>query len=834
MTTFRVTDFERCQERVAYLEETNRRYAVLLEELAQGADSLDVSHGSDRSLIIAGMFTQVGRIVTAQAQAFLGIAEDQSFRIEACAPPGRQESLQAEIDAATLAGNFAWALNQSHPVILPALTGAHSLLLHVVATKSRIRGMLVALIPGERQTVDLPTLNALAIVLSFAAYTLESTSLYKLLREHTQHLEEKVVERTRELETAKAQAEEASRAKSELLANMSHEIRTPMNAIVGLGHLVLQTTLAPQQRDYLLKINSAAGSLLGIIDDILDFSKIEAGRLSLEQRDFCLHASVDEVVALMAFGASEKRLEICCTIDSDVPGTLVGDSLRLNQVLINLLGNAIKFTEQGRIALHVSNLPGESSGERVSLKFLVSDTGIGLSTEQIARLFCPFTQIDSSTTRRYGGTGLGLSICRRLVTLMGGTITATGTPGHGCTFTFTAKFGRHHQPSVAEPDHNAGTSCLRGSEPGVPRYDGIRNLTTRERQVFSGARVLVVEDHPINQLVARELLSKAGITVEIAANGQEAVTFMKHHGATIDCILMDIQMPVLDGYGAARCIRQQWGVDKIPIIAMTAHAKEEDRQNCFLAGMNDHLTKPVDANTLYQLLLKWLSLRRSGSSDIAETHALSEKDVTVFQEELPGLSVRSGLARLGGDGDLYRKLILSFPKSNRNFSALFREALVAGDWVLARRMAHTLKGAAGTIAADQLAATARDLEVLIKDGCREEALLMLPSLEAELDRVLQTASSLVSEVASSPDCLAPGRVTDPAVLASLMRQLAGFLKDHDLRAEELLAPLSLHLKGPDQDAAMALLAEHVDILDFAMAYRQLLALTQTLGIDLTQ
>ena len=832
MTILRHTDLERCQERVAYLEETNRRYAVLLEELAQGSDALDVSNGTDRSQIIAATFTRIRRLMSAPALAFLGIAEDQSFRIEACDPPDRLESLQAETDAAILAGSFAWALNQSHPVILSALTGTNSLLLHVVATKSRIRGMLVALLPGERQTVDLPTLNALAIVLSFAAYTLESTALYELLNEHTQHLEQKVIERTRELETAKALAEEASRAKSEFLANMSHEIRTPMNAIVGLGHLVLQTTLAPSQRDYLLKINSAAGSLLGVIDDILDFSKIEAGRLSLEQCDFCLHGTVDEVVALLAAGASEKRLKLCCTIDSDVPETLVGDPLRLKQVLINLLGNAIKFTEQGRITLQVSVLTEDAPGEQVTLGFFVCDTGIGLSTEQIARLFHPFTQIDSSTTRRFGGTGLGLSICRRLVALMGGAITAEGTPGQGCTFTFTAAFGCRHRPVMTVPERNAGTPGRGGREPGVPPYDGIRKLTTQERLVFHGARILVVEDHPINQLVARDLLRKAGIVVEIAVNGQEAVTFMEHHGATIDCILMDIQMPVLDGYGATRLIRERWGADQLPIIAMTAHAMAEERRKCLQAGMNDHLAKPVDANTLYRLLLKWLPPRRSGSPDGGAQQAQPE-EAPALPAELPGLAVQSGLARLGGDGELYRKLIHEFPKTNRNFGALFREALVAGDLILARRMAHTLKGVAGTIAADHLAATARDLETLAKEGCREEALLMLPTLEAELDRVLQTATGLGPGAVSAPDCLASGRVTDPAELAAMMRALAGFLQDHDLRAQDLLTPLDFQFKGTDQEALMALLAEQVESLDFAAAYRQLRALGQTLGIDLT-
>ena len=831
MTLLSQTEFDLCQERVAYLEETNRRYAVLLEELAQGADSLDVSNGTNRSQIIADTFTRIRRLITTQALAFLGIADDQSFRIEACDPPDRQEFLQAETDAAILTGNFAWALNQSQPVILPALAGTNSLLLHVVATKSRIRGMLVALIPGERQTVDLSTLNALAIVLSFAAYTLESTALYELLSEHTQNLEYKVVERTRELETAKTQAEEASRAKSEFLANMSHEIRTPMNAIVGLGHLVLQTTLAPHQRDYLLKINSAAGSLLGIIDDILDFSKIEAGRLSLEQRDFCLHGTVDEVVALLAAGASEKRLKLCCTIDSDVPETLVGDPLRLKQVLINLLGNAIKFTEQGRITLQVSVLTEDAPGEQVTLGFFVCDTGIGLSTEQIARLFHPFTQIDSSTTRRFGGTGLGLSICRRLVALMGGAITAEGTPGQGCTFTFTAEFGCRHRPVMTVPERNAGTPGRGGREPGVPPYDGIRKLTTQERLVFHGARVLVVEDHPINQLVARDLLRKAGIVVEIAVNGQEAVTIMEQRGATIDCILMDIQMPVLDGYGASRLIRERWGADQLPIIAMTAHAMAEERRKCLQAGMNDHLAKPVDANTLYRLLLKWLPPRRSGSPDGGAQQAQPE-EAPALPAELPGLAVQSGLARLEGNGELYRKLIQEFPKTNRNFGALFREALVAGDLILARRMAHTLKGVAGTIAADHLAASARDLETLAKEGFRDEALQLLPTLEAELNLVLQTATGLSRKPISSSDHCAAGRGTDPAVLAPLMRQLAGFLLDQDLRAQESMQQLNFLLEGSDQEAPTSLLAEHVESLDFATAYRQLRSLGQMLGIDL--
>jgi two-component system, sensor histidine kinase and response regulator len=380
-----------------------------------------------------------------------------------------------------------------------------------------------------------------------------------------------------ELAAARVAAELANQTKSEFLANMSHEIRTPMNAVLGLSHLMQKTDLTPRQRDYIDKLQSSGQHLLGIINDILDFSKVDAGKLDLEHTDFELKSLLDNAAAVLNEKCRAKNLQWVLDVAPDVPPHLVGDPLRLGQILINYANNAVKFTERGRIVVAVR--VEAHNGDGVLLHLRVSDTGVGITPEQAGRLFQRFSQADASSTRKYGGTGLGLAICKKLADLMGGDVGVDSVPGQGSTFWFRAPLGIG---KVARPQ---------------PQGKGLAAL--------AGARILLVEDNDINQQVARETLEDAGLRVDVASDGQAALTMVTQ--AAYDLVFMDMQMPVMDGVTATRAIRQLHGMDKLPIVALTANAMEKDRHACMAAGMDDVLVKPIDPQCMWDVLLRWLT-----------------------------------------------------------------------------------------------------------------------------------------------------------------------------------------------------------------------------------
>jgi signal transduction histidine kinase/CheY-like chemotaxis protein/HPt (histidine-containing phosphotransfer) domain-containing protein len=481
------------------------------------------------------------------------------------------------------------------------------------------------------------------------------------------------------------QSEEASRAKSNFLANMSHEIRTPMNTIIGMAQLAIRNEPAPKQRDYLNKILASGEHLLGVIDDILDFSKIDAGKTSLEAIDFDLHQIKRTLTNLFEWKAAEKGLRFSIEFDPDVPRKLCGDPLRINQILINLVSNAIKFTQQGGIVILAQRLKQNETG--VLLRFEVRDSGIGITKEQEAVLFQPFQQGDATTTRKYGGSGLGLVISKRLAKLMGGKIGLESEPGKGSTFWFTADLGISGTPLPSIPE-----------SPQEP--------PTFAASALGGARVLLVEDHPFNQQVATEFLDAAGITACVASNGKEALDLLRHEH--FDCVLMDTQMPLMDGLEATRLIRGDAALAEIPVIAMSANVSGEDRERCLAAGMNGFIGKPFKGEDLYAALARQMPGRQlqKGAAPVATD------DSTGDAAHEPDIFDLGALAWLFNDNrERMRAFAHKFIESALEDIAKIEEALARKDMVALNQLGHRAKSPANMAGATKI----RDLFQALED-----------------------------------------------------------------------------------------------------------------------
>ncbi|CAN7727833.1 PAS domain S-box protein [Duganella sp. LjRoot269] len=537
------------------------------------------------------------------------------------------------------------------------------------------------------------------------------------LRELNEHLEERVAMRTEELNQARMLAEEASQTKGQFLANMSHEIRTPMNGVIGMAYLALKTDLDARQRDYLEKIRFAGEHLLGIIDDILDISKIEAGKLEIEQVDFALDHVIQTLTTVVAPKAASRELELVFDLDPTLPRVLRGDPLRLGQVLINYANNAIKFSEKGRIEVRVRQVVGDANG--CLLRFEVSDCGIGLSETEIEKLFQSFQQADTSTTREYGGTGLGLAICKQLAQLMGGDVGVRSRPGHGSTFWFTARLGISSAtvPALIDRVKDAAAELL---------------ATSRSAAVMSAlkdARILLVEDNTFNQQIALEMLEEVGSSVCLANNGMEALELLRQ--TAFDCVLMDVQMPLMDGLEATRRIRADPSLADMRVLAMTATATNEDRVRCIEAGMDDFISKPIQPALMYQTIANWLPERRAGALEAAPPASRTAFKTTMGGD--PAVIDLSILAKLlGYHPHKVRKFAFKFLHNTQDGLTQIERALARGDLAVAREVGHRLKSPARTVGALGLGDLLLELEQLPADGGQEELLRRARALLAQL------------------------------------------------------------------------------------------------------
>lgn len=779
------------------------------------------------------------------------------------------------------------------------------------------------------------------------------------------HLERSVEERTRKLAETMEKAKSANQAKSEFLARMSHEIRTPMNGINGMTSLLLKTQVTEQQKDYLMKTRESSEHLLNIINDILDFSKIEEGKLEIEFQEFMLNQVINTVAGIIGGKSAQKEVELYYLIEKNVPLSLIGDSLRLNQILINLLGNAEKFTETGQIILKVKIDETTSTKERVALTFSVQDTGIGIPPEKLKTLFLPFTQADGSVTRKYGGTGLGLTISHRLVELMGGKIWAESTPGKGSAFHFTLPFRlppKEKRYVLLSPEELKGLKVMvvddneaariifkemlqafdgyqihlfTSAEEALPEleraasekaYDlvisdwqmptidgfefvrlisenqklidqgvvpkiimvtmygrselfqqlkneraeidsyiqkpvsssemfnsimtafgkeneliprGVEQINAIDQSIISritGARVLLVEDHFINRNVAISLLTLFGIIVEEAENGEEAVIKIKSQvdgNLTLyDAILMDIEMPKMDGYQATKAIRNIPGCEELPIIAMTAHALHRDREKCTEAGMNDYVSKPINEENLFATLAKWIKV--SEKRQPVKIKSLKESKINIDSHlpDLPGVELNKLLTRVNENLDMLLMMLRNFVNNHAQADTQILNCLKTKEYKRAQDITHAMKGVSGNLLMNELYQAAKKLNNALAVGKFDEVTVIWEQFSEKHQQVITSLKRFLSDKEEKTVVEVPEKGLSLQQHNEELTKILDSLERNRANGWKLLRSWLEHLPIKKYDSEKSALQKTMMQLNYKEAFSVLIALQKKLNTDL--
>ena len=733
---------EALRERIHYLEETNQWMLESFEEVSIVDEERSFGRkGWDTTSVYNAAQKHLSRLVSFETIAFYKPDPvDNDFVLEYIDPPVDREGAGREVDALIDEGLFGWALHQNRAIPIPSRIDGRVFVLHGLETRRNVIGMFVGIVKGAEAIPNKLALNLMTMILFKTAVALEQLELYRRVSDNSKVLEQKVEERTKDLMAAKDTALKASRLKSEFVANMSHELRTPLNGILGMTELLLESELGDKERKFASIIHSSGDSLLSVISDILDFSKIEAGKLIIEHIPFDLTIVIDEVVAILERTADEKGLTIKSEYSLGGLKDFYGDPLRVRQVVMNLVGNAIKFTDTGSVTVsaHIEGLIGDQQ----VLKISVADTGIGIPENVQASLFQSFTQADGSTTRKYGGTGLGLAISKQLVVLMGGTIELNSSLGHGSTFSFTFPLNDGPQEQKTKASLMERNAPVHRNAIPSPRPTGAQPEAygTPSIQIL---RILIAEDNLVNQEVCRGMFAKFEYQTTIVSDGGQALKEIER--SPYDIIFMDCQMPGMDGYEATRQIRRsKCAGARAIIIAMTADVLQGSREKCIQAGMDDYIGKPFKQAELREVLTKWTGVLR-GEPETSGNDRVESQAPPIFPEMIIDTERIKEINNIRSHSrpSILARVVRHFQDDVPRKIAAMREGVVLHDHQTLRRVAHALRGSSAQVGANIAAKLCERIELLATSESVEGADRLIEALDTSLTEALALLHTFV-------------------------------------------------------------------------------------------
>ena len=738
MTEREASTIQTLQARIDHLEENRRYIQDALEMVLSITDfNVDIRSDTGRSQLLQLLVERIGTILPLEGCAVYQVDEQTAeFVPTFCSSDALAPVFERQVEYMIEEGYFAWSIRERRGLNIESPGHDAPFLLHVIANNAGIKGMFIGLFEKGRGAIPSSSLTLLSIALFNMATLMDSINLYQMVKDQNLLLEEKVAQRTERLNRSKEElqkaiahqerlaqeAEQANRAKSLFLANMSHEIRTPLNGIIGCTEIMLKSDRLDECHNLARTSLVESEHLLNLINNVLDYSKIEAGKIRLEQRPFNLTELVQSLVDSMRHQAGAKGLALKTEFLGEPAANVNGDALRLRQILINLVNNAIKFTPKGSVALSVEKMAQPSDDSCQTLRFSVIDTGIGIPKERQKAIFERFSQADESTTRRFGGTGLGTAIAYQLVRLMGGQLRVESDSDHGSIFSFVIELGLASGDSLSM----TGVATL---------VDSLCSEQTRP------GHILVAEDTPVNQMVIRKCLEDGGHTVHLVENGLEAVEACRSR--IFDLILMDIQMPEMDGLEATRRIKARWEPHElIPIIALTANTDVKTRDDCEQAGMDEVMTKPIRRGSLLAGVNRWLCSVAGRSSDAGVVEAPNSAEaVTEAEENGQPLDLETAIYEFG-DREMVHDVVNSLIESVSMQIVEIRQAHEVGDFDSIQKCAHAIKGGAATAEARQLAVTAANLEDLCREGGHESVPPIIDQLVGAFEELKQYTDSV--------------------------------------------------------------------------------------------